>query len=211
MSLRHVLLVYLESGASTGYDIVRGFRNAYGYLWNASYQQIYRDLTRIHEDAWVSCQQEPSGGGRRPRKHYRLTDRGRRALHEWFATPVRLPRYNDAFMVKVASAHLMADRTPLLEELREVREKYRRYLEGLRRNRALFDAMPEAARHQYRYALLALERGIEINRSWLEWAARLEAELLAEHAPPPPGEAPDHGEVVTAEQAPPFASPGGRL
>ena len=179
MSLRHVLLVYLESGASTGYDIVRGFRGSYGYMWNATHQQVYRDLRRLHGEGLVHCEEGSDGGGRR-RKHYRITEQGRQALQEWFHTPTRLPRYNDAFMVKVASAHLTEDRSGLLRELRDIRSKYQRYLEGLERNRALFDAMPPDARHRYRYALLALERGMEVNRSWIEWAGRLETELLAE-------------------------------
>lgn len=177
MSLRHVLLVYLESGAASGYDIVKGFRGSFGYLWNASYQQVYRDLGRLHEDGLISAEERPSAGGRPPRKLYRLTDSGRAALHHWLNTPVKLPRYNDAFMVKVASAHLMPDKQPLLDELRSVRQRYQRYLEGLQRYQALFDAMSGELDTRLRFARLSLERGIEVNRSWLAWSERLETAL----------------------------------
>lgn len=179
MSLRNVLLVYLASGASTGYDIARGFRGSFGYLWNASYQQIYRDLATLKREGLVSCETQPPAKGRPPSKLYRLTDAGTRAMQEWFATPARLPRYNDAFMVKVASAHLMPDKQPLLEELRGIRERYQHYLEGLLRYQQMFDGMPEAAA-TLRYARLSLERGIEVNRSWLAWSERLERALLEE-------------------------------
>ena len=179
MSLRNVLLVYLASGASTGYDIARGFRGSFGYLWNASYQQIYRDLATLNREGLVSCREQPSDNGRPTRKLYRLTDAGQQAMQDWFATPARLPRYNDAFMVKVASAHLMPDKQPLLEELRANRERYQRYLDGLLRYRQMFDAMQQEVA-ALRYARLSLERGIDVNRSWLDWAERLEQALLEE-------------------------------
>ena len=189
MSLRNVLLVYLASGASTGYDIARGFRGSFGYLWNASYQQVYRDLASLHAEGLVSCQAQASSNGRPAKKLYRLTEAGQQAMQDWFATPARLPRYNDAFMVKVASAHLMPDKRPLLDELRANRERYQRYLDGLLRYRQMFDAMPQAA-DMLRYARLSLERGINVNQSWLAWADQLEQTLLAEiHAAPVSGTA----------------------
>ena len=56
MSLRHVLLVYLGSGGAAGYDIVKGFQHTYGYLWNASFQQVYRDLGKLHEEGLLDCE-----------------------------------------------------------------------------------------------------------------------------------------------------------
>ena len=53
MSLRQVLLVYLGSGAASGYDIVKGFQKTYGHLWNATWQQVYRDLNKLRVDGLV--------------------------------------------------------------------------------------------------------------------------------------------------------------
>lgn len=176
MSLRNVLLVYLASGASSGYDIAKGFRGSFGYLWNASHQQVYRDLGKLHADGLLACQRLPQDG-KTDRKLYRLTDAGRDAMQAFLATPARPPKYNDAFMVKVASAHLMADKRPLLDELLSLREKYRRYLHGLEKYQAFFDTLPGDIQPQLVFARLSLARGLDVNRSWLVWSDALESAL----------------------------------
>lgn len=176
MSLRNVLLVYLASGASSGYDIAKGFRGSFGYLWNASHQQIYRDLGRLHEDGLLACRSEAQDG-KPDRKLYSLTDSGQSALQAFLATPAKAPKYNDAFMVKIASAHLMTDKQPLLDELLALRSKYRRYLDGLAQYRAFFDNLPADIQPQLTFARLSLQRGIDVNQSWLHWSEQLEAAL----------------------------------
>ncbi|MDP2226073.1 MAG: PadR family transcriptional regulator [Moraxellaceae bacterium] len=177
MSLRQVLLVYLDSGAAAGYDIVKGFQRTYGYLWNASYQQIYRDLGKLLEDGLVDC--ETKANGRRPaRKVYRINPRGRAAMHQWLATPVRLPHVNDAFLVKLAAVHLL-DRDAFIAELHEHQKAYRAVLVDLRRNLAFFDALPRAFLQRKAYGIyLTLKRGIQVVDTWLEWAEEVEAFLL---------------------------------
>lgn len=176
MSLRNVLLVYLASGASSGYDIAKGFRGSFGYLWNASHQQIYRDLASLHAGGLLSCETRPQVG-KPDRKLYQLTAAGREAMQAFLATPARPPKYNDAFMVKVASAHLMPDKQPLLDELLALRQKYQRYLEGLEKYQAFFDSLPAAVQPQLVFARLSLQRGLQVNRSWLAWSEELEAAL----------------------------------
>jgi PadR family transcriptional regulator AphA len=178
MSLRNVLLVYLASGASSGYDIAKGFRGSFGYLWNASHQQIYRDLASLHDNGLLSCETRPQVG-KPDRKLYQLTEAGREAMQTFLATPTRPPKYNDAFMVKVASAHLMHDKQPLLDELLALRQKYQRYLEGLEKYQAFFDSLAAALQPQLVFARLSLQRGLQVNRSWLAWSEELEAALRA--------------------------------
>lgn len=172
MSLRHVLLVYLGSGAASGYDIVKGFQKTYGHLWNATYQQVYRDLNQLHADGLVEQDIVPSGN-RPPRKVYRLNDKGRAELQRFVETPAKLPRFNDAFLVKIASAHLF-EREPLLAELREQRTKYERYLEDLERYEAFFRKLPKKAQNTVYGAYLALSRGVSMTRSWLAWSREVE-------------------------------------
>ncbi|OTG94814.1 PadR family transcriptional regulator [Acinetobacter sp. ANC 3832] len=95
----------MGTGAATGYDIVKGFQHSYGYLWNASFQQIYRDLAKLHSDGLIECDIEENAP-RPPRKVYRLNDRGYLVMQEWLATPLKLPHINSALLVKLASVHL---------------------------------------------------------------------------------------------------------
>lgn len=176
MSLRNVLLVYLASGASSGYDIAKGFRGSFGYLWNATHQQVYRDLARLHDEGMLDCRNEPQAG-KPDRKLYSLTDLGHAAMQTFLAEPAKPPKYNDAFMVKVASAHLMIDKRPLLEELLTLRSKYQRYLAGLEQYQTFFDNLPEEIQPQLVFGRLSLQRGIDANQSWLDWSEKLEAAL----------------------------------
>lgn len=175
MSLRHVLLVYLESGTAAGYDIVKGFQHTYGYLWNASYQQIYRDLGKLHADGLVDCT-TVANGARPARKVYCLNPRGRAEMQAWLATPLKLPHVNDAFLVKLASLHLL-DRDSFIEELRGHRAGYQAMLKDLQDNRRFFDMLPADFRQKIHGFYLTLKRGIRIVETWLEWADEVEAFL----------------------------------
>lgn len=181
MSLRQVLLVYLESGTASGYDIVKGFQHTYGYLWNASFQQIYRDLGKLHTDGLIDCE-TVSNGRRPPRKVYRINEHGRAAMHAWLATPAKLPHVNDALLVKLASVHLL-DRSAFLREWQEHRRGYEAALADLLRNRAFFEALPPAMLDKAFGVYLSLKRGIRIVETWLEWST--EVEHFLEQGKPP--------------------------
>lgn len=188
MSLRQVLLVYLGSGAASGYDIVKGFQRTYGHLWNATYQQVYRDLNKLREDGLIE-QEIVESGNRPPRKVYRLNDAGRAELARFIAEPAKMPRVNDAFLVKIASAHLF-DAAPLLAELRARREHYRRYVADLERYDAFFRNLPAAAQEQVRGAHFSLQRGLDLTRSWITWADEVEQWLERRVGQAPAGDLP---------------------
>ena len=44
MSLAHVLLTSLVEKPSTGIELARRFDRSMGFFWNATHQQIYREL-----------------------------------------------------------------------------------------------------------------------------------------------------------------------
>ncbi|ERS15033.1 PadR family transcriptional regulator [Alloalcanivorax xenomutans] len=177
MSLRHVLLVYLGSGGAAGYDIVKGFQHTYGYLWNASFQQIYRDLAKLHKDGLLDCE-TVDNAPRPPRKVYHLNQAGWQAMQEWLAKPIAVPRLNDGFMVKVASMHLQ-DPDTLATELNQLREHYRRTLEHLYRKRAVFESLPATVLGKFMGVFLTLKRGIRLAETWLEWAEEVDQVLAA--------------------------------
>jgi len=199
MSLRQVLLVYLGSGAASGYDIAKGFRKTYGHLWHATWQQIYRDLGKLHEDGLIE-QEVVESPTRPPRKVYRLNDAGRAELARFAAQPAKPPRVNDGFLVKIASSHLF-DTAPLLAELQAQRAHYRRYLADLERYDAFFRELPQGVLEPIRGAHFALQRGLGITRGWLAWADEVEA-WLQTRAPRAPGAPPiPEGASLPHEQA----------
>lgn len=176
MSLRQVLLVYLASGGSSGYDVVKGFQHTYGYLWNASFQQIYRDLRKLHEEGLLECQ-TLDNAPRPPRKVYHLNQAGWAAMQEWLAQPAPVPKLNDAFMVKVAAVHLQ-NPDVLAAELAQRRAHYREALTHLRKKQAVFESLPSAILEKFLGVFLTLKRGISVLESWLDWSDEV-ADMLA--------------------------------
>lgn len=47
MSLAHVLLTSLIEKPSTGIELARRFDRSMGFFWNATHQQIYRELSAM--------------------------------------------------------------------------------------------------------------------------------------------------------------------
>ena len=45
MSLAHAILVSLVCEPKSGYDLAKQFDGTVGFFWQATHQQIYRDLT----------------------------------------------------------------------------------------------------------------------------------------------------------------------
>lgn len=172
MSLRQVLLVYLGTKAASGYDIVKGFQDTYGFLWNASYQQVYRDLAKLHSDGLVDLE-VVANAPRPPRKVYRLNDAGWSAMRQWLATPLKPPTFNDAFLVKLASIHLM-DPDAFTKEFDLLRDSYRQTLTELRRVHDIFRTVPPDVLDKFEGVHLTLRYGIRQIETWLDWATDVE-------------------------------------
>lgn len=178
MSLRSVLLVYLGTGAATGYDIVKGFQRTYGYLWNASFQQVYRDLAKLHSDGLIDCE-TMENAPRPPRKVYTLNDTGRAAMQEWLATPVKMPHVNSAFLVKLASIHLL-DAAAFRQEFADYRAAHVQTLAELKKVQAVFQSVPAGVLEKFGGVYLTLLCGIRQIETWLEWAKDVEVYLQGE-------------------------------
>lgn len=85
MSLRHGLLGLLAEGPASGYDLTRRFQETLGAVWPAQHPQIYAELGRLTELAWI----EVDSRGPRGRKAYRITPAGLAEVRGWLSdTPV---------------------------------------------------------------------------------------------------------------------------
>ena len=54
MSIQHALLTSLLEKPSTGYELANRFDRSIGYFWQATHQQIYRELGRMVTAGWLS-------------------------------------------------------------------------------------------------------------------------------------------------------------
>ena len=65
MSLAHVLLTSLMEKPSTGIELARRFDRSMGFFWNATHQQIYRELSAMQQKGWISTIEDESSNSRK--------------------------------------------------------------------------------------------------------------------------------------------------
>src|SRR5712691_7432676 len=85
----YVILALVGRGGSGPHDIVRMMREG-AIFWTTSESHVYAEPKRLAKLGFLQASKEPGRTG--PRTHYELTDTGRRALEEWLALPVAMPR-----------------------------------------------------------------------------------------------------------------------
>lgn len=175
MSLKHAILVLLESEEGSGYDIVKSFNQGLGYFWNASHQQVYQELKKLHGQGWVDFEVQ-SQAGRPDKKVYQITTVGREELRAWLEQPAKLPKINDALLVKIY-AGAMNELPALLAEIKSQREHYEAMLNEFLAIEQRYQAGSEHEQRQWKMPYLTLRRGIYSLRAWLQWADEVLAEL----------------------------------
>ncbi|XID74191.1 PadR family transcriptional regulator [Alkanindiges sp. WGS2144] len=82
MSLSHVLLTSLLEKPSSGYDLARRFDKSMGFFWNATHQQIYRELKRMENQGWINSQ-PAKDAGKTKKKTYHVLETGKAELKRW--------------------------------------------------------------------------------------------------------------------------------
>jgi len=180
VSLRHAILTALLEKPSSGLELTRRFDRSIGYFWQASHQQVYRELGQLEGEGFIrSIAQPPSRGSR---KHFEVTRDGRAELVAWVAQPEE-PRPNrDPLLVRLRAASVVGA-GPLLEQLRAHREAH-----GERRDEYLAIADRDFGDQQLtetrRMQFLILRAGIGLEEHWISWLDDAIAELSDPPAAP---------------------------
>ena len=126
MSVRQGLLAILADGPAHGYGLKSAFEENTGGAWPLNVGQVYTTLSRLERDGLVRAE----GTGEGPRQTWRITATGRKALDEWYASPIELdPPPRDELAIKVllavaaedadVSGVLARQRTATMERLQE--------------------------------------------------------------------------------------------
>ena len=152
----YIVLGLLElGGESTPYRLKQLVAGSVGYFWTLQHAQLYTEPARLAEAGYVTETREETG---RRRRLYSITERGRRALHDWrteattdlaeLREPALLKLFFGADPARLAPVQLEAHRRKLAE------------YEQLR------DTMPESVPEGPR---VTLEAGIANERHQVSW------------------------------------------
>ncbi|NJL80136.1 MAG: PadR family transcriptional regulator [Richelia sp. RM2_1_2] len=120
MSLAHTILATLGSESYSGYDLWKKFSQTSRYYWQASQQQIYRELGKLEKDGAITSVLIPQEG-RPNKKLYRVTEQGIKTLKTWLVEPSEPMAIREELLVKVIAAKLVP-KTVILQEIERHRQ-----------------------------------------------------------------------------------------
>lgn len=178
MALKYALLASLNESSATGYQLTQRFKERMGNVWNASHQQVYRELGQLHDAGLVDVELVEQSG-KPDRKVYQISESGREALAEWANGTSRRPPTRDPFLLKLFAGDLW-QRDRLLVELAQHEQEWQTQLAKYQDMEKAYFANPEHLPRYYRLQYLALKRGIMALESWLAWAGEVRSVSQAE-------------------------------
>lgn len=176
MSISYAIMAGLLNSPKTGYELTKGFQGSIGFFWNATHQQIYRELERIHELGWATVDIEPQAG-KPDRKVYSLTRIGREELRRWIETPTDAGAPRDPLLVKLFVGHI-ADPQKIIADLerkQEIHEKNLKQYQEIESEHFNKKKMPLNMRFEY----YTLRHGILYEEGWLLWCKEVLRDLRA--------------------------------
>lgn len=157
MSLPHALLTALIERPCSGSDLALRFDRSIGYFWQATHQQIYRELARLEEAGWIEALPVETGRGRK--RKYRALPPGRDELARWVAEGQGPLAIRDELMVRLR-AEAVVGPTGLAEALQRLVAVHREKLSLYRDIEAKdFPSKPETREQKLRH--LVLKAGID--------------------------------------------------
>ncbi len=166
MSLPHALLTSLAEQPSAGSELARRFDRSIGYFWQATHQQIYRELGRLETAGWVESLPPESGRGRK--RVYRILPAGRQELVRWVAETGEPKPPRDELMVRLRAEAVIGP-TGLREEIARRLEIHRRMLAHYRGIEAR-DFPSDDGSRATRLRHLVLRAGIQTEAMRIEFA-----------------------------------------
>ncbi|MFC3153087.1 PadR family transcriptional regulator [Litoribrevibacter euphylliae] len=175
MSLKHSLLVLLAEQSSTGYELSQKYKEAIGFFWKASHQQIYKQLKELTADGWVTFE-EQSQQGKPDKKKYQVTDSGFQELQRWLSSEIKPAKANDALLVMLYGGKHVEHQV-LLQEIERHKGLHEKNLKKLEAIQGLYLSLSKAQQKEYRLPYLTLKRGLSSEKAWLQWAEEVIEEL----------------------------------
>lgn len=177
MALGNVLLVALLHREATGYEITREFDSTLGHFWQASHQQVYRELGKLEAEGLVAYR-EIQQEGRPDKKRYRLTAKGRRALKAWLQEPPATRRVNDELLVKILGGEIVG--AGMVQDhiaTKRIEQEHRLELfQGIEREYYKGSRL-ENLSTEMRLLYLTLRKGIFVAQAFVDWAREAESLL----------------------------------
>lgn len=175
MALAQAILSALITQPCSGYDLAKRFNQSVegsvGFFWDASYQQIYRELSRLEEKGWL--QAEKVRQENRPDKRiYSLTELGKQHLREWIGESEATAPLKDDLLVKLFAGYLVPRET-ILAKLEVHRRQHQQKLAIYQEIEQKYFQNPPELSEELKFNYVTLQRGIHYELGWLSWCDQI--------------------------------------
>lgn len=167
MALAHTILMLLAEQAHSGYDLSKEFNECVGHYWQATPQQIYRELAKLEKRDWIEAE-TITQESRPNKKLYSITATGKLKLVEWLVQPADPMSVREDLMVKVRGSHLVNPEV-MLQELERRRQIHADKLAKLREFEHEHFSEPDRLSDSEFVQYLTLRCGIRYESGWAEW------------------------------------------
>lgn len=169
MALRYALLATLHERPATGYELTQKFKTRLANVWNASHQQIYQELGKLHHEKFLLAE-DIQQKDKPNKKRYHLTLAGRSVLEAWLNTPQPRPATRDPLLVKLFAGDLL-ELGKMSAELEALKQDWVGQLGYYRVVEHTYFRAPASLPRRDRLQHLALRRGmltLETDLKWLD-------------------------------------------
>ncbi len=179
MSLPHALLLALIEKPSTGFDLAKRFDRSMGYYWQATHQQIYRELARLEQEQLIRSGDSEAGESstsRSRKKIYHILPAGEETLRQWALLPSEPMPLREELMVKLRVDAIIGPlgMQPPLAARRAIHEERLKKYQALEQQYFHDPAMPRSLQIEHKI----LKAGIQYEQAGLDWIDEVAA-LLA--------------------------------
>lgn len=179
MSLRHAILTSLLEKPCTGAELARRFDKSLGHFWQATHQQIYKELGTMEGAGLIEAQELPTARGQQ--RQFQVCDDGRHALQDWCAQPADPRPIRDELLVRLRASAVLGT----ADISSEMRRHHGLHAEALQRylDIATVD-FPDGGRRSrsQQLQLAVLRAGIAYEQSWLAWCEQALEDLAGTDA-----------------------------
>ena len=175
--LSYVVMNLIGRHGAGPHDLVQMARRGQRLYWAGAESKIYAEPKRLARLGYLTAEKTP--GKTRERTHYRLTEKGVRALQEWLALPSRFPRIQSEAAIRVQASDLVDDPTVLIDSLRSLRTEIAELSALLDESERREPQFP----HRRRQLKLLHSLGRRILQAHLEWVEEVEREFCGPSDP----------------------------
>jgi len=177
MSLTNAILVSLINKPKSGYDLAKQFDGSVGFFWQATHQQIYRELTKLEQQSWIASE-AIAQEGRPDKKIFSVTDIGLMHLKTWLLQSSDVAVMKDEFLLQIYAGYLIPEEA-IAQKIKDHRQLHQQQLEIYQAIEHNFFGSPQDCQPEYRFAYLTLRRGIGFEKSWIDWCDEVLALLTS--------------------------------